>query len=371
MKKQVLLSTMVVLGGVLSATSSAWAWTNDNPNANWSMPVSGNVRGEALSTSSGSQRFQARVENFYWNSTQISNMRNSSNYPTIDVHDNNSSGNVDGQGGWTTLPAAKLDVEDSAWYEGDFDTLNDEIEIVGTDKSQIQADVRYSFGAVFNVVRSNDSGIIAYAGESSAPICSSCDYNTVGTPIFIGSFMKNSLFPNSFALDSSPINGTAKKEVKPNKNNNSDKISSKVSIQRYENIKNQESLTEYKQKALEQLEKTTKQQAIHITTFNKPLNISDAKELAKQYGLEKSHVFYAKATNNEGINVSIFAETIDGISEIANEQKFNLEGITQVQGLDNTSNLKRLKDAKEVFAIEIKDEQWEPMGLYHKLEESK
>ncbi|UUZ92323.1 hypothetical protein LJK87_44215 [Paenibacillus sp. P25] len=82
-------------------------------------------------------------------------------------------------------------------------------------------------------------------------------------------------------------------------------------------------------------------------------------------------MFYAKATNNEGINVSIFAETIDGISEIANEQKFNLEGITQVQGLDNTSNLKRLKDAKEVFAIEIKDEQWEPMGLYHKLEESK
>lgn len=348
-------------------TSASYAWT-DNSSTNWDMPNSGSVSGEEISTDSG-QRFQTLIEDFYWDSNKLQNMLDSDYFPTFDVHEDGAPGNVDGIGAWTTLPASKVDVEDDAWYEGDFDNLHEEIEVVVTDPSQLSANTQYDFGAVWEVVTQDNSAMIAYSSQSKAPLFSSGDYNTVsGTIDFLGSHYKNDVLGTTSQLIGEE---SLSLDIDENTHIADNSVSLSEQYKAYRNISNMNDLQSFKHLANKTLSESLYDDPVYMITFSEPIPLNEAKKIMNSNNFGNSNLLYARAYNNEGRKVTIIAEDIDGIELISSSQNMDLKGIIQVHGKEKMENLNSISKNSKVFTIEVKTDNWVPVGLYSKLEQMK
>ncbi len=142
----------------------------------------------------------------------------------------------------------------------------------------------------------------------------------------------------------------------------------------YEKLRTKEELEDYKQKSEQKLEIfDDKSEKKFMITFNSPLEFKQVKEKISLY--ESQLDIEGIYTRSIGVNGDIFtgiAFSFDNkvLDEIKNQKETSYKGIIQIEGKAPTEVLKKLTTDKDVFAVEVADNEYLPVGLYWKLEHS-
>lgn len=310
--------------------------------------------------------FQAALTNVKWDPDRVTNIDISGFYPTLEIRDNLRSGHVKGTWATSNLPDPKYN------YESDGSEI-DEVEVVSRSPQDLQAYNPYKFETYWTKLnQSTNQYMIAYSSLSSSPSCSWCDYNTVyqsdyplagiytsemqGNPASMITHVSQS----EVSLVPKSIDGTSVGQKKRNLD--------------YEKLRTKEELEDYKQKSEQKLEIfDDKSEKKFMITFNSPLEFKQVKEKISLY--ESQLDIEGIYTRSIGVNGDIFtgiAFSFDNkvLDEIKNQKETSYKGIIQIEGKAPTEVLKKLTTDKDVFAVEVADNEYLPVGLYWKLEHS-
>ncbi|RAV02655.1 hypothetical protein DQG13_09095 [Paenibacillus sp. YN15] len=172
------------------------------------------------------------------------------------------------------------------------------------------------------------------------------------------------------------INQVSLSEVVPAVPSSIDETSVKLKKRdpNYEKVKTKDDLEAYKKK-LEQIltNSNDESESEFVITFNSPLQFKQVKEKIDLYRnqLDIDGIYTRSIGNNGDIQTGI-AFSFDNriLDEIKNQTETSYKGIIQIEGKAPVKVLKKLSADKDVFAVEVADDEYLPGGLYWKLEHS-
>lgn len=375
----VMLSSTLVFGSQAIAAPSVTTWTNTTL-TNWDKPISGSFTAEKITSSLAYNQLD-----FWWSSSQVTYMQDNmtKNLPTFDFRDDGKSYLDSGGGASTDLPDPKFDFEDD-----NNDGKVDEIEVVSRGKEDIVALADYQFYASWSKSGTANAYMIAYSSMSAKPIWIGGDYNTIpGSADSLAGHWWNSLSTMS-SVSPPPLTLAQKEQLAaqydqqlevymasqgPEQASNAVEEHSKVSAA-YLELKSANDLTQYVKQADQVLSSIPIKKATDFTiTLNSPISFGEVSTLVNKYDLADS-IFYARAHNADGKRFTIALTELnqDTLDTILNHQNIEFSGFIEIEGKTNGEVLKSIKEKEaNIFAVEASTEEFQPSGLYWKLENSR
>lgn len=375
--KKVLIPLSIVLSLGVSSSQALASTYPSNPNSDnndWDHPYTGYMEGYKYSTG-GKNWIHAQIYGKY-NSSQITNMKNTSYYPTLEIKDDTQLGFiVEGRSYTSNYPDPKFDVD----YCGSHIQSPCELEVANKNNSLMVAEREYYLSTEWEKPSPNDVYLIAYSSQSREPTwaeCAAgqCELNTVsGTASALSGFYVNSASGtwNSISNNTLNLGGTqAKKEKKKIYDENGDE-KHKVAQKEYAAISNIDQLKIFAEKANIKAKDIDSAQEYDFTlTFNDPVN---EKVLSKYKNTISKALIYARGVShtNERITIGLIGFDDSTIERIQKSNDYVFEGFTQITGRAKGSIIKNILNEKEIFSVEVASESTIPMGLYWKLEDLK
>ncbi|MEB5482253.1 hypothetical protein MKZ19_21610 [Shouchella clausii] len=374
-----MLSSALVFGGQAIAAPSVATWTNSTL-TNWDKPISGSFTAEKISSTLAYNQLD-----FWWSSSQVTYMQDNMtrNLPTFDFRDNGRSALDSGGGASTDLPDPKFDFEDD-----NGDGKIDEIEVVSRGKEDIVALADYQFYASWSKSGTANAYMIAYSSMSARLLFPGGDHNTIpGSTDSLAGHWWNDLSTMSFASPP-PLTLAQKQQLAEQYDqqlethmatrqleqpNNSEEQDSKVSAA-YLELKSANDLTRYVQQADNALSAIPSGGVTDFTiTLNSPVSFSEISTLADEYDLADS-IFYARAHNEDGkrFTIALTALNQEALNTILTHQNLEFSGFIEIEGKASGEVLRSIKqNESNIFAVEASTEEFQPSGLYWKLENSR
>ncbi|WP_440110511.1 hypothetical protein [Paenibacillus sp. QZ-Y1] len=347
-------------------TSSANTKTISNSNyAKWQHPYSGSF--EAYRYTSNGEPWVHAQTNFKYNGTQLTNMKKTSYYPTIEIKLDNPTPKLMGRSFSTTMPDPKTDT-DSCKYST-FSGIC-EIEVASKNPNQIVGGRLYNLSTewINDYPISNDPYLITYGSQSREPTVAECaalqcELNTVsGTAVSLAGFKVSELNSSNFVAQ--PFTD----ELMPTEELESftdyykqpetvyEKLQSETDLQSYAN--------ELKQEILQSQNNQEEKQ--FILTFKRPMS---SEEILKTLNDIELTSITARAYNDLGerVTVGLLSFSEEQIRDLEKNTE-NFQGYIEIEGTASVETIKNLSTTEGVFGVEVSG-LTTPNGLYWKYED--
>ncbi|MGF9712800.1 hypothetical protein [Paenibacillus naphthalenovorans] len=371
----VVLSIFTACLPVLGATVTY----SNSDNSIWQKPYTGSM--DAYKYTSGTAHWVNAVINGRYNSTQITNMKNTSYYPTLEIKDNSQQpfGMV-GTYYSSNFPDPKFDM-DYCMSAGVGSVC--EIEVANKNKNLLTAATNYYLSTEWERInRNSDHYLIAWGSQSREPsalecAAGECELNTVsGSAKSLAGFWVNSL-NGTWASMNKPVNEVRIASLSPSEKPPASvpEIEEKEELKKlkkeYIEISGQNSLKMFSERAKEKANKVETSKEYSFTlTFNEPVNQEALNKFNS--GIDEA-IIYGRGIDNNADRVTIGVNGFDkaSLEKVQQNTGYDFKGFIQISGKATGEIIKKLSKETEVYAVEVAIEDHIPFGLYWKLEDAK